>query len=417
VFFWYKKLKRDSELRFARFLDSLLGNVLLRTAPLLLPSPKKARPAAEEVKNILLIKFHGIGNIVMILPALRAISRRFPGARIDFLTLDTNRGILAGTAGLGESHFLASETIVDFLFSMKKTLPVLKATHYDLIVDFEQFANISTLISAWLGAPERIGFAAHGPSRIKVYTKAVPYEETDHMWRIFMRLAEAAGASAKDPEREIDLTAGHLAEAAALEREAGISPSDVMVVMHPGSSSNLPIRRWPSERFGYLSARLFREFGAKTIVTGIPGEKTIIDEVVAASEGTAFNATGKLSVKGLAALCRRAEIVVSNDTATVHIATAMGTPVVGLFGPNTPFLYGPVGKSDVVFYTKPHCSPCLTNTNRKLSGCRKPDCMLAIEPETVFSAIKREYFPSGVNISASFKKNRGLPAGGEETTA
>ncbi|TAL16649.1 glycosyltransferase family 9 protein [bacterium] len=405
-------MKRDSELRFARFLDSLLGNLLLRTAPLLLPSPKKARPVADEVKNILLIKFHGIGNIVMILPALRALRKRFPGARIDFLTLDTNKGILAGTKGLHESHFLASDTIVDFLFSMKKTLPVLKAANYDLIIDFEQFANISTLISALLGAPERVGFAAHGPSRVKVYTKAVPYEETAHMWRIFMRLAETAGASPDNPEREIDLTDSHMAEAAALEKEAGISPSDVMVVMHPGSSSNLPIRRWPSERFGYLSAQLFREFGAKTLVTGIPGEKSIIDDVVAASESTAFNAAGKLSVKGLAALCRRAELVVSNDTATVHIASAMGTPVVGLFGPNTPFLYGPVGKSDVVFYTKPHCSPCLTNTNRKLSGCRKPDCMLAIEPETVFSAIKREYFPSGKLISGPFKKNRDLTTGG-----
>jgi ADP-heptose:LPS heptosyltransferase len=90
-----------------------------------------------------------------------------------------------------------------------------------------------------------------------------------------------------------------------------------------------------------------------------------------------------------------AAFVVSNDTATVHIASAMGTPVVGLYGPNTPFLYGPLGDNDLVFYSELPCSPCLCNITSKLSDCRKAVCMESITVDAVFDGIRARFFEGG----------------------
>lgn len=388
-------------------MDSLLGNLLLKIAPVLLFFSKKKDPRPGEApKKILLVKFHGIGNIVMILPALRAIKRKFPYSRIDFLTLDTNKSILSGAKNVEKAYYFESETIPVFLWSFLVTMPKLRRERYDAIIDFEQFANISTLIASALGAPRRIGFKAHGPDRTRIYTTAVDYVEDAHMWRIFMRLAEAVGASAEPVEREIDCTPEQEGQARKLLADFGVKPEEPLFLMHPGSSSNLTIRRWPPDRFAALTRLVSERFGAKVILTGVPNEAEITSQVVSLSGGAALDSTGKLSLKGLAALCKMAEFVVSNDTATVHVASAMGTPVIGLFGPNTPFLYGPVGEDDLVFYNKQECSPCLTNTNRKLSDCKNPKCMLSIGVNDVFGAIENKYFDNEGKILPAFKKNR-----------
>jgi ADP-heptose:LPS heptosyltransferase len=98
--------------------------------------------------------------------------------------------------------------------------------------------------------------------------------------------------------------------------------------------------------------------------------------------------------------------MISSDTAPVHIASAMGAPVVGLYGPNTPFLYGPSGDNNLVFYHQIPCSPCLTNTNRKLSKCSFARCMDGITVGEVAAGIEMKYFGRGGELKAAFKKSR-----------
>ena len=107
-----------------------------------------------------------------------------------------------------------------------------------------------------------------------------------------------------------------------------------------------------------------------------------------------------IRIRGFAALCESARFVVSNDTSAVHIASAMGTPVVGLYGPNTPFLYGPLGGNDIVFSSELPCSPCLCNITSKLSDCRHARCMEEIPVESVFEAIRARHFPRSPGASA-----------------
>ena len=110
-----------------------------------------------------------------------------------------------------------------------------------------------------------------------------------------------------------------------------------------------------------------------------------------------INAVNRLNLKELAVLIEQCRFFISNDTAPVHIASAMKTPVVAFYGPNTPYLYGPRGKNDLVFYKDLFCSPCITNYNAKIHKCDHSTCMKTITVEEVLEGIEKKYFTKNSN--------------------
>ena len=380
-------MKSDSDLRFARSVDRRLGSLLVRL--LAAPGFSRGSAPAGEPRRILLIKFHGIGNIVMLLPSLRAIRSRYRAAEIDLVTFSSNREVCACLADVDRTHLLDGESLATFVRSAAGLLPLLRSRRYDLVVDFEQFALASAVLAALTGAPRRVGFATPSGPRGRAFTSPVEYLESGHMSRIFLEVAQRAGAAldtrtplpplpSRDGEEELRSWAGR----------SGIGERDTVVVLHPGSSPNLTLRRWPAERFAELADRLGAAFDARIVVTGEAQERGLADSVARGMRSQARVAAGELGFTAFAALCRRASLVVSNDTSAVHVASAVGTPVAGLYGPNTPFLYGPTGGRDLVFYHPLPCSPCLTNDNAKVSNCRRARCMELITVDEVFEAVR-----------------------------
>jgi ADP-heptose:LPS heptosyltransferase len=108
-----------------------------------------------------------------------------------------------------------------------------------------------------------------------------------------------------------------------------------------------------------------------------------------------LDACDRLGVGELAALVAEATVVLTGDTSVMHLAGAVGTPVVALLGPTPPALYGPRGPRDVVFYKDLYCSPCLSNYNFKMSTCTDPVCMRSIGADEVLAAIESRFFASG----------------------
>jgi heptosyltransferase III len=174
-------------------------------------------------------------------------------------------------------------------------------------------------------------------------------------------------------------------------------PGAPFVVLHPGSGDNFPGRRWSEAGFAAVGRRAAERHGAAVVVTGSAAEEALCARVAAGSGTAAVSLAGRLSLEGLVALLARADALVSNDTGPVHLASALGRPVLALFGPNTPVLYGPLSKGSRTLYRALPCSPCLTVESYRSSRCRIPTCMGAIptgEACAALSAILEEAAPA-----------------------
>ncbi|MFO0982051.1 MAG: glycosyltransferase family 9 protein [Planctomycetota bacterium] len=150
-----------------------------------------------------------------------------------------------------------------------------------------------------------------------------------------------------------------------------------------------PGRRWPVDRFAALGKALIEELEATIVVTGGERERDLALAAAQAIGGRALSLAGKLTLQELIELVAQCDLLVSNDTAPVHLAGAVLANVIALYGPNTPLLYGPVHARGRAIHHALPCSPCLTNMNMKSSSCRMPACVLGIEVEEVMREARR----------------------------
>lgn len=359
----------------------------------------KGSAAEGEFRRMLLVKFWGVGNVAMLLPAAQDLKARYPLAAIDLLTLDINAGV-AGLARIFDRiHTVRIDSFASFVSSSIVTLAKTRAAGYDLVIDFEQFARFSALWCALTGAPVTSGFSTPGQYRHFLYTTSLPYNNGIHTVQLFRRIAGAAGSPLRPLRypllfpRDSDRRRVN-----ALLRERGIAPSDILVVLHPGTSSNFTLRRWPPGYFAVLADRLVNSFKVKVVFSGLQEEKPLASEALRLMQrrDRAFDLSGMLDFGGFLALLESSDLVVSADTSPVHLCSCLDKPAAGIFGPNTPFLYGPWGSRQVFFYKPPACSPCITNYNSKINTCRHPDgegaCMKAIGAEEVFKGLLKDFF-------------------------
>jgi heptosyltransferase III len=365
-------------------------------------SLKKQRiESAQAIRKILLVKFWGVGNVLMLLPSVAALKNAYPGAKIDFFTLDTNSGVSRAAGIFDNIYTLDIRGLARLSASLKNNIPVLINSGYDLVIDFEQFARFSALLCAFIGNKRTIGFWTKGQHRHFLYTDPVVYNNNVHITQSFYNLVKAAGV--KDgllPEPAAFLSCkSKMPEVEKMLDSAGIKPDDILVVLHPGTSENFSLRRWPPEYFARLADKLIDSFSAKIVFTGVPREAALVKKILdnMKNKQQALDLSGKLDFSQLVCLIKSSSLVISADTAPVHLASCLSVPVAGLYGPNTPFLYGPWGRQKHIwFYKGLACSPCITNYNAKINKCRHPQgagaCMREIRVEEVFSGIKKNFF-------------------------
>jgi len=357
-------------------------------------------PARKEYKRILLVKFWGIGNIFMMLPSAEALRNTYPDAELDLLTLETNLDAALATGAFNNVYVLDARDIFIFTATSLRNGIMLRRRGYAFILDFEQFAKFSAVFCAMIGKNDRIGFNTEGQHRHFLYTHTVPYDNSIHITRSYKALTNIAGVASTDTgvlrtvagQPSGDILCSDVAA------KLGISIDRLLVVMHVGTSSNSRERRWPEKYFAALADLLIGRHDVQLVITGLKDEASIASGVISNTHcgGRIVDASGKLNFKEFFSLIRLSDLVVSADTAAVHVASAFGIPVVGLYGPNTPVLYGPWGENSLSFYRKLDCSPCITNFNSKIFICRHPEgrgaCMLKISAEEVYEKIRERYF-------------------------
>lgn len=378
----------------AKTVDRTIGSLLSRTLAFAgrLRRMLVAAPEVDQVRTILLIKLWGMGNVVLLYPVIARIRETYPAARIVMLTLPENQTLAARHPSIDAVVTLPIGSWAGLLVGLPRTVLALRSERPDIVLDFEQFCHVSGILARLSGSAQTLGFRLPGMTRGVIYNLRVPYRENRHMGEVFGDIARAAGV----PRFAFELASIPLDAADIAERDrllADAVGSDI-VVIHPGSGDNFPGRRWPLESYAALSRRILERCPDVCIVyTGNRAESELITrlrDALGTSElrRRTLALAGATTVGGLAAILKGSRLVLSNDTGPVHLAGAMGVPVYGFYGPNTPVLYGPLGEQARSFYLGLPCSPCITNSNGKTSACRMPVCMRGITVDQVWQEIE-----------------------------
>jgi lipopolysaccharide heptosyltransferase I len=348
--------------------------------------------------KILIVRLSALGDIVHALPVLAAIKKAQPDAQVDWLVEENYASILSIVSGLRRRVIVRARksVVTPEAISFGGLSGYHAAARYLWNQDYDVALDLQGLIKSAIWA--RISFAdrvvGFDPPNLREPQAAFLYSETvtphgrpsgsqavgpsgDHVIQKNLSILSALGIQPgamempMQPQASADTTA-------AIETAGG---SLGYIVLNPGAA--WPNKRWPPDQFGALAAALQDRTGLRSLVTWGPSERELASAVVTASAGAASLAPAT-SVSDLAVLMREAALVVSGDTGPLHIAAAMGTPLVGLYGPTWPERNGPWDPQDVVIS---RASVCVCHHKRQC--LRGAPCINEIALDEVVAASAR----------------------------
>jgi len=402
--------KRPSRRRYdaSLLIDDWVGPVLcaLALAWKRLVRRERSQPAPEDVRRILLLKMWGMGSIVLVSPLLARLRARYPNARIDFLSLRENESLAALYPEIDRVISIdLGRGVGSFLVETLSVIWRLRGERYDLLLDLEFFTRFSAIFSFLARPCWSHGFSAKGKWRGRLHDAEVPFNAYAHVLQNFLTLLAGDAMSPIDPA-EVERSDALPLLAPPPEswercREKLVSAAQwregrALVVVNPNAGDMALERRWPTERFAELLVHLTAQLPVNVVVIGSAAERGRAEAVIrlAGLEQRVVNLAGKSHIGELVALLAHAEVVVSNDSGPMHIAAAVGTSVVALFGPETPVLYGPLCASPsqrhAVHYLGLRCSPCMFVHDNKVLSCwfSQAQCMTGIAVSDVIASVQ-----------------------------
>ena len=351
----------------------------------------------EAINRILVFAYHGLGNFIMYTPALKLLRERFPKARID-LQVGNNTGceeVLEGANLFDNIYNLPYGAGLRFWW---RRLQEIRATQYDVTInEFHSHSWKLALVVAFSGARQRLGHVT-SPGWSEQFSRysfvfSIPVEmrEDEHETERYLDLVSALGAP--EDERTISQPFIHLTDADRQFAEKFVeakSLAKTIIGIQPGTSPAMRWKQWALPRYRSLLERLIVEQpDARMILFGSPGEAEMIGELARDLEAKVTIAAGKTSIKQVAALIERCQLLVCNDSGLMHVAVAVGTPVVAIYGPTDLRRTAPLGHGHTIIRHDLPCSPCFKlEGDEQVHACTHHDCLTTISPEEVFEQVK-----------------------------
>jgi lipopolysaccharide heptosyltransferase I len=346
----------------------------------------------DSQSNILIVKLSAIGDVVHTLPALNAIRKSFPQARITWLVEEAAAGLLEGHPAL--DHVIVSrrkswikgmrtpqrrrhlKALVAFMLKLRRC-------RYDVVFDFQASIKGAVLIAMVRGR-RKIGFGRgleHQELSYLVLNERIPAVSMEiHALDRGLLLLRAVGIQCHNIEYRLPITAEHQRRADRLLADQELAGRG-FVAINP--MAQWETKLWDQDKFAQAADRVGSQFGLAVVFTGGPEDVSYVHAIQDQMTTESINAAGRTDLLTLAALLQRAEAMITTDTGPMHIAAAVGTPTVALFGPTAPWRTGPYGEGHRIIRAHRACSPCFQR--------RCPDaaaCMASISVEQVVSATR-----------------------------
>jgi ADP-heptose:LPS heptosyltransferase len=359
-----------------------LADALL--APAALARVGHIRPTSPA--RIVCLRLERIGDLLMTMPAIADLNASFPDAAIDLVVGSWNREIAAVMPGVRHVETLDASWLSRHgrgrgVAGLMLEAARWRSRHYDLAINFEPDIR-GNLVLAAIGARWTVGYVSGGGGAL--VDTALDYDITRHTSDNARTLVRAIAPDARRGAGTLNLTAAHRDEAARL-----LSPFNgaLRVGIHVGGGR--AIKQWPETRFREVAERLVRDRGVAIVLTGTPADRALVDVVRAGLPADrVLDLSNGADAATVAAVLERLDVFVTGDTGPMHLAHAVGTPIVAVFGPSDPARYAPRGPRDRVVRVDLACSPC-NRIRVPPARCvgHTPDCLAAVEVGQVLGAI------------------------------
>ncbi len=365
-------------------------------------------------RKLLFIELSEMGSAILVDPAMRNAQAR--GAELFFLIFKSNRASLTLLNTVKpENIFTIDSSSLGGL--IKDTIAFLLIAHkhrIDTVIDLELFSRFTALLTGLCGARRRVGyhiFHGEGLWRGFMLTRKVHYNPHIHITKNFLSLIHAAFAK----EIEVPFSKIQIADSEIRLEQAVINPvalSQVrerieklaadagiqfkqgqqrLILVNPNASDLLPQRRWAQQRFSELIQGLNQRYPNDLIlITGSPAEFDYVEKVrTVANIKNALNFAGQVTFAELPPLYTLSDVMVTNDSGPGHFSAVTPLRTVVLFGPETPALYGSIGKS-IAITANLACSPCVSAANHRKTPCQDNVCMQAITVSQVLEKMAHQ---------------------------
>ncbi len=340
--------------------------------------------------NILIVKLSAIGDVIHTLPSLAALRRCYPDAHISWVVEEAASDLLADHPMLdrvlvsrrkrwvrdlreGRNRSAVFREVRDFL-------SVLRDRPYDLVIDFHGLFK-SAVVVLLSGGRRRLGYDSLQEGSGLVLNEKVPEDMTRHAVDRYLDFPRHLGCNVGKPEFPIGLRESHLRRVKELLVAQSVDTASGFVAISPVAYWETKL--WDEVKFAAVCDLIVRELGRPVVFTGESPEGPIT-RIRERMNTPSASLAGATTLRELAALYREASVLLTTDSGPMHLAAAVGTPVVALFGPTSPERTGPYGEGHIVIRRGLGCSPCF----RK--ACETLECMKTITVDEVFRAVREK---------------------------
>lgn len=333
------------------------------------------------MKRILIVNVNWLGDVLFTTPFIRTIRKRFPQAYIACMVVPRCGEVLEGNPYVDELVIFDEEGKHSSLLAKMQFVANLKKKRFDTVYLLHRSLT-RTLMAALAKIPNRVGYITK-KRKLFLTHRIEPPKEPLHRVEYFLGIARAQGLEPEELKYDFYIPQEAFNYIGNFLKENEIEEDEDFVVLNPGA--NWLLKRWPVENYARVAEEILKKFRYKVIISGAERDLELAREISRLMSSPPIIACGKTNLKQLGALLKKASLVVTNDTGPLHIALAVGTKVLTLFGPTSSRISGPYGPGRYITIQKDvGCQiPCYH------LKCQDNRCMKAITPEEVLKEVER----------------------------
>jgi heptosyltransferase-2 len=342
----------------------------------------------REPKNILLVKTHAIGDVLMTTPSVRAIHHQYPDARFSYMTGRWSHQAVRSNPYIDDVIVIDDADLFERrILKLARLLWNLRTEQFDRAYIFQPAPEVHRLIQM-AGIPERIGLYHDGA--IHTLTVGIPWINDDRRYgpERYLDLVRATGGEPKGLGLDLAIPDDAVDEAHRLLKDR----PGPWIALCPGGGVNprqsVPEKRWHPDRWAELADRIHQSLG-KTILLGGSGDYYVARDIAMMNDRVLADGVGHLTLAGSAEVIRRCALCITHDTATMHLAVAVGTPTLALFGPTDPQTLLPNNPKFLPVCHDVECRPCYWHGI--FPGCTNPRCLEDLQVDEVWDAVQEHW--------------------------